>query len=253
MKVNLVSSQRVKVRVMEYEDADILAAVQAGKVAELTTAVNADRRQKVALVDFRADLSELIEKSASFPVKMKTVTKDGKSVEEPDETEGEHIARFRDALAAGTVTPTGFTLPDGAAVTEKDKDTAANAYIQTLANQCGDQKAADGTTYYVLSIDRPEPKARAGKVAQWAIDKATAAFAKGHQNVAKWVAQFNAGFTSPEGIVIDPIPLTLEVTHPHHTAEEASAVTKTNITAFASAIAAYAKQKAAKSSNEFAA
>ena len=75
MKVNLVSSQRVKVRVMEYEDADILAAVQAGKVAELTTAVNADRRQKVALVDFRADLSDLIEK-AGFPAKVKTVTKE---------------------------------------------------------------------------------------------------------------------------------------------------------------------------------
>ena len=252
MKVNLVSSQRVKVRVMEYEDADILAAVQAGKVAELTTAVNADRRQKVALVDFRADLSDLIEK-AGFPAKVKTVTKDGKSVEEPDETQGEHIARFRDALAAGTFTLEGFTLPTGAAVTEKDKDTASNAFIQTLADQCGDQKTEDGTTYYVLSIDRPEPKARTGKVAQWAIDKATAAFAKGADNVAKWVAQFNAGFTSPEGIVIDPIPLVLETAPTDATAEQTAAITKANITAFAAAIAAYAKQKAAKSSNEFAA
>jgi hypothetical protein len=243
MKVNLVSSQRVKVRVTEYEDADILAAIQAGKVAELTIAVNADRRQKVALVEFRADLSELIEKE-DFPVKTKTVTKDGKSVEEPDETEGEHIARFRDALAGGNVIPTGFTLPTGATVTDKEKDTAANNYIQTLADKLGP---------YVLSIDRPEPKARAGKVAQWAIDKATAAFAKGSDNVAKWVTQFNTGFTSPEGIVIDPIPLTLESTPTDATAEQTAAVTKANITAFAAAIAAYAKQKAAKSSNEFAA
>ena len=54
--------------------------------------------------------------------------------------------------AAGTFTPTGFTLTG---TDEKQKDASANAFIQTLADQCGP---------YVLSIDRPEPKARAGKL-----------------------------------------------------------------------------------------
>ena len=61
-KLNLASSQRVKVRVLEYTADEVLAlANNPTTLALITIGVNDDRRQKVALVDFRADLSEKLE------------------------------------------------------------------------------------------------------------------------------------------------------------------------------------------------
>lgn len=241
MKINLASSQRVKVRVEEYEDADVLAAIQAGKVGLLTIAINADRRQKVALVEFRSDLADLIEKFGFKPL-TKTATKDGVETQEWTETEGEYIRRFQDALEDGSFTPEGFTQTG---TEEKTKEACALAFIQSLADQCGP---------YVLSIDRAEPKAKAGKLPAWALEKATAAFARGHENVQKWIKTFAAGFTSPEGITIDPINVeAFDIEQGHHTPEERQKIHAGNVAKFAKAIVEYQKQKAAKSQNEFAA
>lgn len=260
MKTNLVSSQRVKVRVIEFEDADILAAVQAGKVAELTIAVNADRRQKVALVEFRQDLSEKIE-TVGFKRLTETITKDGKASEEYTETEGEHIARTRVALSTpdgattklkdGTETPlptfrpVGFVLPPG---DEKVREAAANAWIQGLAFECGDKKDEAGLPAYQLDISRPEPKAKTGKLEQAYIDGATKIIANG--NASAWATKFAKGFTSPPPNNIPIDPFTHEdflVAVPEDAdATAAEAIRAKNVHNLALALRTYRKQEAVK-------
>jgi hypothetical protein len=242
MKLNLASSQGVKARVMEYEDADIVALVQSGRTAEITIATNADRRQKVALVEFRSDLSEKIA-SLGFPLKVTTVTKDGQAVEVPDETEGEHIGRFIDSLVAGTFTHESITISSG---DEKAKTASAYVALQALADTCGDQKTPDGFPCYVLDVARPVRAAGAGNlVPKWALEAATKILAG--TNVAAWKSKFASGFTSPEGIAIDPI-----VAAPFDAPGTDEATVTANRKNLAKALQEYDKQKRAKTASEFA-
>lgn len=248
MKSQLASSQRVKVRVIEYEDSDIAALVAAGKISELTTAINADRRQKVALVDFRADLSDKIE-ALGFKRKTETVTKDGKSEEQPAETEGDQIGRFVDALATGTFPVTDFTLPSG---DDKVKETAALAYLQKLAFTCGDKKDVDGNPCYELDVNRPVSTS-AGKnlIPKWAMEAATNIIKNGSQ--AKWVGNFTNGYTSASGVAIDPIAFDsfVAVAPDGSTPEAIQAVLDQNIKNLAKAIKAVRAQEDAKRAPEF--
>jgi hypothetical protein len=259
MKTTLQSSSGVKVRVREYDEADVVRLVGEGKVAELTIAINADRRQKVALVDFRADLSTLIgdgDEEAKitglgFSRKVKNVTKDGETIEVPDETEGEHIGRFVTALETGKVTPSGFTLPSG---DDKAKETAAYAFLQSLAFKCGDKEDENGDKCYELDITRTPRTGSGGLIPKWAKDAATNIFEKGgHASVKGWHEKLSTGFTSPRGITIDPIPhedftvaaphdATPEVKQQHH---------ERNVKHLAKAIMAYDKQEKAKTASEF--
>lgn len=256
MKVTLQSSAGVKVRVKEYEDADVLALVQANKVSELTTAINADRRQKVALVDFRSDLSAHIGKGSpedniiglGFNRLTTTVKKDGVDVEQFDETEGEHIKRFIAALVGGHFTPSGFTLPSG---DDKVKETAAYAFLQTLADKCGDSKDDDGNPCYVLDVTREPRTGGGGALPKWALEAAQSII--NNKSEHTWKANFTNGFTNKRGVEIDPIPFEpFDVTTPHHaSAEEKSAVVEGNKKRLARALVAYDKQEKAKTANEF--
>ena len=249
MKTQLASSQKVKVRVIEYEDRDVLELAQNGKLSELTTAINADRRQKVALVDFRADASEKIE-ALGFKRKTTTVTKDGETDEVPSETEGDHIQRWVDALASGDVSYNDFTLPSG---DDKQKELAALAYFQKLAYTCGDKVDSDGNPAYQLDVNRPVRTAGAGNLLpKWALEAAGNIIKNNSQT--KWIHNFTNGYISGSGIAIDPIPFESFVNHApaHATPEEKEAAHKLNQKHLAAAIIAVRKQEEAKRAPEFA-
>jgi hypothetical protein len=238
MKSTLQSSKKIKVRVIEYEPADILAFVQdPTKLQEVTVAVNADRRQKVALVDFRSDFSERIIGLGYSRLMKQDTKKDGTAIEVPDETEGEHIDRFFDSLIAGNFTPNDFTF--NGAVDEKAKTEAVMAYMQTLAFKCGDATDADGNPAYKLDISRPEPKAKATKVDQWALDGAKKII--DNKNTKHWHDILTKGFTSPDGIQIDPVGF--EPFHGKDAKELAPEVVHKNL---ARALVAYKKQETRK-------
>lgn len=248
MKVNLASSQCVKVRVIEYEDTDVIALVQAGKVGELTTAINADRRQKVALVEFRQDLSEKIE-ALGFKRKVESITKDGQTVEVPAETEGDHIGRFTDALADGSLTLDGFTLPSG---DDKVKNNAAIAYLQKLAFTCGDKTDAEGNPCYQLDVTRPVRVAKSNLIPKWAMDAAATIIKNGSQ--AKWKANFTNGYTSVAGIAVDPVPFEdfEQVAAAEATPEQAEAIAQSNQKRLAAAVQAARKNEDSKRQSDFA-
>jgi hypothetical protein len=248
MKTQLASSQRVKVRIKEYEDADIVALVGSGKVEEVTIAVNADRRQKEALVNFRKDLVEKIE-ALGYKRPVESVEKDGKTVETPTNTEGEDIKLFVDGLTTGNITVTGFERPSG---DDKVQETAALAFLQTLAFQCGDEKDESGNPCYVLDVTRPvsTPGAK-GAIPKWAMEAAGNIIK--NNSTAKWITNFTNGYTSASGIVIDPIPFEsfVQHAHAHATPEEKEALHQSNIKRLAAAIQAVRKQEDAKRAPEF--
>lgn len=261
MKLNLASSAGVKARVMEYDEADVSALVTAGKIAEITIAINADRRQKVALVEFRAELSDRIgagrEATAAegttpaqpaiiglgFKRAVKdTVIKNGESIEILI-TEGDHIAAFVAALTAGTFTHPSIVISSGDA---KAKEASAYVALQAIADQCGDEKTPDGLPCYTLNIDRPVRTGGSGNlVPKWALEGATKILAG--PNVESWVAKFTNGFTSPEGIVIDPIAFSSFTA-----AGTDEATVSQNRKNLAKALVEYDKQKRAKTASEFA-
>lgn len=255
MKLNLASSAGVKARVMEYDEADVAALVAAGKIAEITVAINADRRQKVALVEFRAELSERIGNGRAataelpaitglgFAIKTTTVKKDNEDVTIPDETEGDHIKRFIAALVDGSFTHQSITISSGDA---KAKEASAYVALQAIADQCGDEKTPDGLPCYTLNIDRPVRTGGGGNLLpKWALEAATKILAG--PNVDAWVAKFTNGFTSPEGIVIDPI-----VFSPFNTPGTDEVTIAANKKNLARALVDYDKQKRAKTASEFA-
>lgn len=248
MEVVLASSAGVKVRVREYQDADIVALVQQGKVTELTTAINADRRQKVALVDFRSDLSDKIT-ALGFARKTTTATKDGEAQEVPDETEGEHINRFIDALVAGSFTHPSITISSG---DEKAKQNSAYDALQKIAFTCGDKKTDDGLPCYELDVNRPV-RTGGGKVGlpKWALESADKIIANG--STANWASKFTAGFTSPRGIAIDPIAFDsfVQVAPEGSTADTIQATNERNRRNLAAALVAYDRQEKSKQSDEF--
>jgi hypothetical protein len=241
MKLNLASSQSVKVRIIEYEDADIISLVNGGKTSEITIAVNADRRQKEALVQFRKDLLARII-NLGFKIEVENVVKDGETIEVPKNTEGAEIGRFIDALTTGELTPDGFTLPSG---DDKVKEIAAYAFLQTLALSCGDEKTPDGLPCYVLDVSRPvRTSTSSNLLPKWTLEAATKILAG--PNVASWKAKFANGFTSPKGIVIDPI-----VVASFDSPGNDEATITNNRKALARGLVEYDKQERAKTANEF--
>ena len=250
MKTNLANTQLgVDFRVLEFTDAEVLALAQdPAKLTRITDCVNADRRQKVALVDARYDLSVLIHESG-FERKYDVAVKDGEEVKTPAETENTHIKRFIDALVAGTFTPAGFTLPSG---DDKVKETAAIAYLQKLAFTCGDKRDADGNPCYVLDINKAVRKPGTGLIPKWALEAAANIIKNGNQ--ATWAEKFAKGYTSARGIVIDPINHgSFTQTAPEgSTAEAIEAVNQSNIKNLAKACVEARRQETDKMQPEFA-
>jgi hypothetical protein len=200
MKLSKADTQLgIQFNVVEFDAKDILTLVQEPeKLARITEAVNADRRQKIALVDARYDLSVKVD-GLGFKRVTKDVTVDGTTTQVPDETEGKHIKRFTDALADGSFTTDGFTLPSG---DETNKQNAAIAFLQKLAFTCGD-KEFDGQPAYILNLDKTVRKAGTGLIPKWALEAATTIIA--NKNTGSWATKFANGYTNNKGIVIDPI------------------------------------------------
>lgn len=235
--------------VIEFEDADVLLLVQdATKLTRITDCMNADRRQKKALVEARYDLASRIGSGdeeakitgLGFSRLMETVKKDGESVEVPAETEVEYFKRFKDALASGTFSPTNFTLPSGDA---SAKEKAANAFLQTLAQE----------RTYTLDLEETVRKSGAGGlVPKWALEGATNIINNGSQ--ASWAAKFTNGYTSASGVAITPFEFSdfQVVPDANATADEKEAVLKKNKYALGKALVEQRRQENASRSGEFA-
>jgi hypothetical protein len=199
MKLNKADTQLgVQFNVVEFEASDILSLIQdPTKLAAIVAAVNADRRQKIALVDARYDLSAKIATSYGFARKTKDVIVDGQTTQVPDETESKHIKRFTDALVDGSHTAEGWTVPSGDATV---KENVATAFLQSIANTCGD-KEHDGAKCYILNLDKTIRKGGTGLIPKWAMEAATTIIT--NKNTGTWVERFTNGYTTNRGIVID--------------------------------------------------
>jgi len=253
METTLQRSQGVDVRVREYTAQEVADLCNNGKAADVARCVNADRRQKVALVEFRSDLSEKIN-SLGFSRLTTTEQKDGQAVEVPAETEGKHIQRFADALSSGSFTPNDFTL---IGQDDKAKEACAMAYLQKLAFTCGDQKDESGNPCYVLDITRPERAPSTGLVPKWATAAATKIInGESKTTVKSCIEMFTTGYTAPEGVTVDPIPFApFDTKAPKGASpEEKQAVLAQNIKNLAKAIHAADRNKQQKlqAQNEFA-
>lgn len=162
MKLVTVSSSGLPegFRVKEFETlAEITAS--AGSEDAAVGFINKYLRQKSALVEGRSQLSDKLETLGLLPRETKTVektTKDDKGVETKTnvtvyaETEGDYIDRFVETASKGT-----FTIP-GVEVNGK----AVLAYVQSIANTCGDEDTADenGFLCFVLDAKKTERVAK---------------------------------------------------------------------------------------------
>ena len=230
----------VTFNVVEFEESDILTlSADPAKLVRITEAVNADRRQKVALVDARYDLSEKIDKSFSFSRKTKSVVADGVTTTVPDETEGAHIKRFTDAIADGSHTVSGFTPSSGDA---KAKEVSALAFLQSIA---------DGLGVYTLNLDKAVRKGGTGLIPKWALDAAATIIKNGNQ--ATWATKFATGYTNNKGIVIDAFTAGdfQQVAHHGSTPEAIEVVHQSNVKNLAKAIAEVRRQENEKTQVEF--
>ena len=252
MKLTQADTQLgVTFSVVEFEEADIVSLIQdPTKLSRITDCVNADRRQKVALVDARFDLSESLKSltPSGFARKTEQVKKDNELVDVPAETESQHIKRFIDGLVTGSFTTDGFHLPSG---DDKVKEAAAYHFLQSLAAKCGD-KEHDGKAAYVLNLDKAARQAGSGLVPKWAMDGAAQIIANGSQE--KWAAKFTTGYTSGSGVAITPFPFEdFSVVAAHNaTADEKAAVHETNKKRLAKCLVEQRRQENAARSGEFA-
>jgi hypothetical protein len=240
MKSNKANTQLgVTFNVVEFEDSDILSLISdPAKLARITDCVNADRRQKIALVDARYDLSEKLAKEYGFARKTKDVSVDGTTTQVHDETEGAHIKRFTDAIADGSHEVSGFTPPSGDA---KVKENAALVFLQSVADACG---------VYTLNLDKAVRKAGTGLIPKWALEAASTIIKNGNQ--AAWVAKFASGYTNNKGIVIDPIVHgDFQQVATSGTAEAIEAVNQSNVKNLAKAITEVRRQENEKTQVEF--
>lgn len=222
MKLNKVDTQLgIKFNVVEFEDADTVVLVNdAGKVSRVTDCLNADRRQKIALVDARAWLSALIgdgytpEGEDTWPeikglgFSRAVIGQKGTGDEKVDilETEKTHIDRFVAALASGQFTPDGFTITGS---TDEAKEASATAFLQSLANKCGD-KEFEGHRCFILNLDQAVRKAGGGLIPKGAMETAENIFkiedkGKRKERLEHWDSQFTNGYKSAKGVQIDPI------------------------------------------------
>jgi preprotein translocase subunit YajC len=237
--------------VNEFEDADVLLLVQEPtKLTRITDCMNADRRQKKALVEARYDLASRIASGdeeakivgLGFLRKMETVKKDDVEVEIPAETEVEFFKRFIDALVTGEFAPDGFSLPSG---DNKVKEKAALAFLQTLASE----------RTYTLDLEQTVRKGGSGLIPKWAMETAKNIIAA---NLAeKSRNKHLAGYTNGSGYVIAPIVCDeLQHAPSHATADEKEKVHQANIKAVAKWCHAAQKQeneqKAARGVQDFA-
>jgi hypothetical protein len=228
----------VTFNVVEFEDSDILSLISdPAKLARITDCVNADRRQKIALVDARYDLSEKIN-GLGFARKTKDVTVDGATTQVPDETEGSHIKRFTDALVDGSFSTPGWTVPSGDA---KVKETAALAFLQSLADACG---------VYTLNLDKAVRKGGTGLIPKWALEAAGNIIKNGTQ--ASWVEKFSKGYTTNRGIVIDAFVFGDFQQVGTGTPEQIEATHQSNLKNLAKAISEVRRQENEKVQVEFA-
>lgn len=256
MKLTHANTQLgITFKVVEFQDVDVLEMVKdATKLARITDCANADRRQKVALVDARFDLAQLIGTGTEpdgtpiegvtgtlgFKREVKNFTKNNETVYAWGETENDFINRFVDAIADGSFTVEGYNPATGDA---KVKDTHARKFLQSLADTCGDQKftglaenpagpehpllTVTDVATYILDITKTERKSAGPGIPKWALETADLIITKGLAEQSR--AKHLAGYTNSNGIAIDPIVCgELQVAHPHHTPEEKEAVHQAN-------------------------
>lgn len=250
--------------VSEFEPSDVLTFVQdPDKLLRVVDCVNADRRQKVALVDFRADLADKLgindENGKAISGALGLLQREAKKGKGADsmvwaETDADFIERVEKAVLAGTVTPTGFTLPTGS---NEIREAAVDAWLQNIASSLGDVTDdkpvldATGTPVYVLDINKTVRTSKGPAIPKWALDAADTIIKNGTQ--ASWTAKFTSGYTSGTGIAIEPFPFQpFTTTAPDgSTPEVVQEVATTNRKNLAKAIAAARAQENDKRQAEF--
>jgi hypothetical protein len=130
--------------------------------------------EKGSLVEGRDVLSDVLEKQYSFPMLTKTVTKKFKTKPDetaivPDETEKDHINRFRKAVL------TGEHIVDGV----EPKEAALEAFLQGIV---------DGKGPFAADASKPERTGKSKLPPQYALKAADNVIKNGSQ--AKWVNTF---------------------------------------------------------------
>lgn len=269
MKLNNARTQiglaeAITARVKEFELPDLLEMLKdPEKANRVLDAVNDDRRQKRALVDFRADLADKLATNSpntddnsaaegSLKLLERNITKrDDKGNPTRWETDSDFIERVQQALMHGHITAPDLTVTGSNELKEKAVDT----WLQNIANSLpGDAKHDDGKGCYVLDLNRAVRTGGKGPgVPKWALDTADQAFAKGHEHVTKLHGMFMNGYTAGSGVVIDPFPFTdFRVVAPHDATPEAKqAVHESNRKALARAIATARQQEDEKRQSDF--
>lgn len=252
-------------RVNIFEPAEIVEMCKdPKKLANVTNFVNMYLGQKDTLVAGRSDLVHYLETKTSFPREMETSVVDGKTVQEPKLTEAKHIAAFIAAAVAGKVKEVKVDL----AQNEEQREAAVYAFLQTLANQCGDfdekgnPVARDKDDWltapafaYKLDVTRPEKTAKAKAPAKYALEGASNIIDKGgDKSIAVWKDKLTKGFTAKTGEKITPIVFQPFDTKPTNgaTPEQAEAIRQTNLQNLAWAIEEVEAQKRAQRAGEYA-
>lgn len=206
MKVDYVNSMRLPdgFRVKQYEDTDIQTlSKDPAKLRLVTNAINLYVRQKDCLVRGRTALLALIVEKAKYVRPTDKITVDGKEETEFRNTEGEDIKAFINGLSKGTITNAAVTAPD-----EETRETQALAYLQTLANLCGEQdkdgKPLENPPCFVVDLSEAEKReSKPKKLPVYALEGATNII--NNKSEKKWLDRFTKGYTNSAGIVLPAI------------------------------------------------
>lgn len=244
MKVDYVNSQSLPkgFRVKQYEDSDIAAMVSdPAKLRLVTDGINKYERQKDALVRARTQLVEKIV-AAGYKRPETTVKVDGKDETTFDNTEGKDIGIFWNGLISGTITNKVVT-----GKTPEEREPQADAFMQSLADQCGEVDEKDGPNKgksletppcFVLDLSESAKRESKPKTPpKFAIEGATNII--NNKAEKKWVDRFTKGYKNDAGIQLPAFSFDsfTQVAPKDATPEAAQAVRQSNITNLAFAIA----------------
>lgn len=253
-------------RVNIYETAEIVELVKdPKKLALVTNVVNMYLGQKDVLVWGRGDLVHAMQIKTSLPRATKKETND-EGVERVvfAETEAQYKERFVAEAVKGNVKEVKVDPAQDADAREK----AVYAFLQNLANQCGDfdekgnpvpRDKDDWLTApafaYKLDVTRPEKSSKPKTAPKYALEGASNIIDKGgEKSVKAWIEKLSKGFTAKTGEKITPIAFAPFDTKPAAgaTPEAVEAIRQTNLNNLAMAIVDVEEQKRAQRAGEYA-
>ena len=252
-------------RVNIYEAAEVVELTKdPKKLANITNFINMYLGQKDVLVWGRADLVHSVQVKTSFNRLTEKNMIDGKERIDFAETEAEYLKRFVEEAIKGGVKEIKVDLAQEPDAREK----VVYAFLQALANQCGDfdEKGTavvrdkddwlTGPAYaYKLDVTRPEKKAAVAKIPKYALEGASNIIDKGgDKSVKAWAEKLTKGFTAKTGEKIMPIaflPFDTKATN-GAPPEAVEAIRQTNLNNLALAIVEIEEQKRTQRAGEYA-